>query len=446
MFFTDDSWLAIALAGLFVICLRRWKVLVLGSLLCGVLLGLWRGANERVALRSVAPYYGYNLQIQGTIAEDPTLGAHGDQRLQLRSVTISKQPVHGFVWVSLIKPAVVKRGDIVTIRGKLSEGFGTIPASMYRAQLVQITHPIPGDMARRVRDWFTGGIMRSIPTPEAMLGIGYLTGQKSALPQDFEDQLRDVGLTHAVVASGYNLTILVSLTRQVLQAVSKYIATIAAYALMGSFILVTGFSPSMTRAGIVSGLSLWAWYYGRKIHPFVLLAVAGAVTVLINPSYAWGDVGWCLSFAAFLGVMVVGPLLEHYLWGDQKPGLLMQTIVETVAAELCTLPIILVAFGHLAIYGLIANVLVVPLIPCAMACTFVAGISGLCAPSVAHVVGWPATTILHYMMSIVDRIASIPQAVVTVHYGWRQLAISYGLLALGCLYLKRKTRHRFKKS
>jgi len=426
--------------------LRRWRWLVVVSLICGVLIGLWRGTSERTALQTISRYYGHGLQINGVVSEDPTVGAHGDQRLQLRDITIMGQPVQGTVWVSLVKPATIKRGDIVALRGVLAEGFGTIPASMYRAQLLRITHPMPGDIARRVRDWFTAGISRGIPSPEAALGIGYLTGQKSALPQEFEDQLRDVGLTHAVVASGYNVTILVSLTRQALRSASKYLATIAACVLMSGFMLVTGFSPSMTRAGIVSGLSLWAWYYGRTIHPFVLLALTGSLTVLVNPSYAWGDLGWCLSFAAFVGVMIVGPLLERYFWGNQKPGMLMQTIIETIAAELCTLPIILLAFGHFAVYGLLANVLVVPLIPCTMACTFVTGISGLCAPGIAHVVGWPATTILHYMMSVVERIASIPQAVMTVHYGWPQLVVSYGVVALLCLYLKRKTRHHFKNS
>ena len=59
-----------------------------------------------------------------------------------------------------------------------------------------------------------------------------------------------------------------------------------------------------------------------------------AITVLINPSYAWGDVGWQLSFAAFAGVMLLAPLLQSYYFGDKKPGTVRQILGETIAATL----------------------------------------------------------------------------------------------------------------
>jgi hypothetical protein len=85
-----------------------------------------------------------------------------------------------------------------------------------------------------------------------------------------------------------------------------------------SFMAITGWSASMTRAGLVAGLSLWAWYYGRKFHPVTLLAIAASVTATVYPPYAWGDIGWALSFAAFAGVMIIAPIVTSYFFGSEK--------------------------------------------------------------------------------------------------------------------------------
>ena len=85
----------------------------------------------------------------------------------------------------------------------------------------------------------------------------------------------------------------------------------------------------MSRAGLVAGLGLLVWYYGRKTHPFVLLSFAAAVTLIVNPSYLWGDLGWYLSFGAFIGVIVLAPLIHRYFWGLAEAGTLRGLLVET---------------------------------------------------------------------------------------------------------------------
>lgn len=205
-------------------------------------------------------------------------------------------------------------------------GFGNFSSAVYRAKLLNVQRPEPGDVARQVRDWFADTVRRAIPDPQAALGIGYLVGQRRALPPELDEALQIAGLTHVVVASGYNLTILVRLARRLFVRVSKYLAAFAASGMIGSFVLITGASPSMSRAGLVAGLSLLAWYYGRKFHPLVLLPFAAAVTVLIDPSFAWGDLGWQLSFTAFAGVMIIAPLGQAYFFGDKKPGTIRQIL------------------------------------------------------------------------------------------------------------------------
>jgi competence protein ComEC len=443
--FIDSAWLILSGSLLAITLIKRVAILVIFAVAAGMLFGLWRGALERQALTYYSPYYGQTVTMSGTVTQDTSYGPKGDQRMRIGKVKINNQTLPEEVWISSTLNLDIKRGDIVAFKGKLGPGFGNIPASMYYAKLTKITRPYPGDIGRRARDNFADGVRNAIPEPEASLGVGYLVGQSSSLPQTLSNQFKTVGLTHAVVASGYNLTILVAFASRLFVKKSKYLTVLMSGAMISAFMLITGFSPSMSRAGLVSGLSLLAWYYGRQIHPLVLLPFAAAITVLLRPAYIWGDIGWYLSFSAFVGIIILAPLLQHYFWGlSKKPHILRALFVDTIAAQAATAPIIIYAFHQYSPYALLANILILPLVPLAMLFTFIAGVVGLIVPTYASVAGTPALAILHYSISAVNFIANLPNAKLELNFSINALSASYAILILLMTILQRKTKHRFR--
>jgi competence protein ComEC len=301
-------------------------------------------------------------------------------------------------------------------------------------------------MARVLRDWFADLVRVAIPEPESSLGIGYLVGQRRSLPVDLTLALQMAGLTHVVVASGYNLTILVRMSRRLFAKISKYLSVMVAGFMIIAFILITGLSPSMMRAGLVAALSLAAWYYGRNFHPITLLSIAVALTIIIDPSYAWGDLGWQLSFMAFGGVMILAPLASRYLFGDKKPGFIGQVLIETVSAQILTAPILIAAFGQISNVAIVTNLLVLPLVPLAMLLTFIAGLGSLAVPSLAVVIAAPATWLLGYMVNVAQFFAGLPWAVAVVKLEWWGEVICYLFIAIICLYLWRVTGYNLRSS
>lgn len=405
----------------------------------GVALGAWRGSFGQTDAAAYRPLYGYAVRAAGTVIDDPDTGANGVS-LRLGHVTIDGRAYGGKIWVSLASAKNVRRADRVELAGKMSPGFGTYAGTVYRASLTGVERTNGGDPAGGVRDWFADRIRGAVSEPQAALGIGYLVGQKSALPQDLSDAFVTVGLTHVVVASGYNLTILVRLARRLFVKVSKYLSALAAGGMIVAFMAVTGLSPSMSRAGLVSGLSLLAWYYGRAVHPLVLLPFAAAVTLLVNPSYALGDLGWALSFTSFAGVMILAPLLHAFFFGDTEPGLVRQILGETVAATVATLPVILLAFGQFSNVSVLTNLLVLPLIPLAMLLTFIAGLSAIAVPPLARVIGLPADWLLGYMVGTARYFAGLPWAVTKIEITPLVAAALYGVIIVGCVLMRRVTR------
>ena len=450
--FTDENiyksniWLVLSLAFLIFSLIKFRRIFLVLMLISGLFLGLWRASNYEFSRQDFNSYLGKNIILSGKVIDDISHGPAGETRFKLKSVSIYTQNLNGEVWVSTRNNQSLKRSDIVEVNGKMSKGFGSFFASMSGAEIISISKSSNSDYGLRARDNFANATNNSIPEPERSLGLGFLVGQKNDLPEDLQKQIKLLALSHIVVASGYNLTILVAFTRKIFAKISKYLSAITGAGMISGFILITGFSPSMSRAGLVAELSLLAWYYGRKIHPVTLLLVSAGITLIIKPSYIWGDLGWYLSFLAFIGVLILAPLLHHYFWGkENKPSWVRELLVVTISAQIMTLPILMYSFGIFSGYSLLANILILPVIPFAMAGVFVSGLAGILLPVLASVLSIPAIAVLKYCTFIIDRISAFPGVASEININFGQMLLCYVAIIFIMFTIKFKTKHNFLK-
>jgi len=435
--------LVIWVCGIALISLAFWRlrrVLLIAACMGGLLLGLGRGTLAMGDSAKYKAYYGHQVTMIGAVADDVDIKPQG-AHMTLKNIRINDHNFAGTVFATVKGGSEAKRSDEITIKGVMSEGFGGFGASIM-GDVVHVQRPVPGDIALSVRDGFASNIRRAIAEPEASLGIGYLLGQKSALPSDLVGALKIAGLTHIVVASGYNLTILVRIGRRLFAKVSKYLAMLTSSGLIVGFIAMTGLSPSMTRAGLVAGLALWAWYYGRKFHPITLLSIAASVTVFVNPSYVWGDLGWLLSFAAFAGVMIIAPIATDYFFGEENVPFVGQILIETISAQIATLPIMIMAFQQLSVIAPAANLLVLPIIPLVMLLVALAGVGVMIAPTMVAAIGWPAEQLLHIQIMIINWCADIPWALEKPEWQWWGAVLYMATVAAVIIHMKLRTGYK----
>lgn len=414
---------------------RAWMLalIVVGS----IMIGAWRGGVEMQSLGAYGRMIGQKITLTGVVGADPQAAEADAQAVALTKVEIQRTDYGGTIYATLVEAPQLRRGDKLSLEARLSPGYGPYAASAYGGRLLGVERPV--DIFLEMRDAFSGALREVMGEPMASLGVGILVGQKSELSSDFSEALKVAGLTHIVVASGYNLTILVRMARRLFEKISKYQAALWSVLMVLGFMAITGWSASMTRAGLVAGLSLWAWYYGRQFHPVTLLAVAAAITTVVYPPYVWGDIGWVLSFTAFAGVIILGPLLHAHFYGEQKAGFLARTLLETISAQLLTLPIMLGVFGQFSVVALLSNIIILPLVPLVMLLSFIAALSQMIIPAVAVFVAWPAQQVLGYMVWAVNWTASFPWAQVKIQMPWWGIVVSYGVIVLLCVYLRRAT-------
>lgn len=434
-------------APLVVLSWRRQNVLFL---LCFLVLaggiGFWRGGVYQQRLAAYDVVVDQKVVIIGSAHSDAIYGRNGQLEFDMRDArVVSPQAVSllGSLTVSGFGEPAVFKGDIVQVSGKIRRSMGNNVARISYAQLEVKSHS--GTTIDAIRRKFGAGIQSALPEPAASFALGILVGQRDTMPKEISDQLKAVGLTHIVAVSGYNLMIILRASGALLRNRSKFQYMVISSGLVGLFLLFAGSSPSIVRASVVCGLGLAAWYYGRSVRPLVLLMVSAAVTALANPLYVWGNVSWYLSFLAFFGVLVVSPLIVQRIYGmHKKPGMLMAVMVESLCAEIATLPYVLYIFGQFSFVGILANVLVVALVPLAMLLSLVAGLAGMFFPAVAGWFAWPATILITYMLDISALLSRVPHGFVdNLGFSLPLFIVSYGMITAVLLVIWHQNKRKY---
>lgn len=420
--------------------IAKSRTALLGVIFLGLGLGLLRGGTYMHHLAEIQKYRAEKITVEATVLSDAVYGRGSQLEFtagNLKVIEPINETLKGKIRASGYGEPMIYRGDTVKITGKLYPTRGGYQARMSYSRLERVG--LDNSPVHSFTRKFAAGIQSTLPEPMASFGLGILIGQRTTLPDELTEQLVLVGLVHIVAVSGYNLTILVRAAAR-LKLPSKFQQMVLSVSLVIFFLLVTGFSASIVRAAVISLLGLWAWYYGRQIRPIVLILFAAALTGLINPFYVWSDLGWYLSFLAFFGVLIIAPMIARLLSLPSKA--MTMILIETLSAEIMTLPVIMMVFGQVSLVSILANALVVPLIPIAMLLTAIAAASGVLIAPFAGWLAWPATMLLTYILDIVQLLAGLPFALKRYSINVFMMIILYAFVLILIITFHRKLKNK----
>jgi competence protein ComEC len=153
------------------------------------------------------------------------------------------------------------------------------------------------------------------------------------------------------------------------------------------YTVLVGGDAAVVRSAIMGTLTLLATRLGRQTHGFASLGTAAIVMTAIDPDVL-RDVGFQLSFAATLGLMVFTPPLERgftriassFLSKERATSLtkpVSEFVLYTFAAQLMTMPLSATYFQQLSLTSFIANPLILPAQPLLMITAGIATIAGM---------------------------------------------------------------------
>ena len=245
----------------------------------------------------------------------------------------------------------------------------------------------------RLRQGIESRYNQVLPEPEAGLLAGIVLGSKRGLPQDFYQALQKTGTLHIVVASGYNVTIIIAtLVAYLAGLLKRQWAILIGLLAVFAYTMMAGAEPAIVRAAIMGSLAFGGQILGRKTEGMRLLIAAIMVMLLVNPEIIF-DVGFQLSAAATFGLIVFSPKLEPILG---KVWLIGKNLTETTSAQIMVWPLIAYYFGQMSVFSILVNSLILWLVPIIM------GLGALLALTGNQVVGWLTYVPLTIMVRVIE--------------------------------------------
>ena len=254
-----------------------------------------------------------------------------------------------------------------------------------------------------------------LPEPHAGLLAGLLFGIKTSVPQSLYEALVQTGTLHIIALSGMNISILSGMMqRGMTPYVGRRVASVGTLFLIVAFVWFVGPSPSIVRAAIMGGLSLTALISGRQYWPIYSWVLAVVCMLLIHPVWI-GDISFQLSALATFGIIVFGRTKESFQhtplsWKDAMKEMIRDDLHLTLAAQVCTVPLILWNFHRISLIAPLANVLIGWAIAPLTGMGWITVFAGIIWRPLGQVSAWICWVFLEYIVRTVYLVSRIPGA------------------------------------
>ncbi|MFN4058104.1 MAG: ComEC/Rec2 family competence protein [Roseinatronobacter sp.] len=248
-----------------------------------------------------------------------------------------------------------------------------------RKPIEVIAPPAPDEWAlsiHRMRMAMSRAIQERLPGEAGAFATAILTGDRSAIPDERLEELRRSNLAHLLAISGLHMGLLTGFVFGLLRFVmalvpwvalrlpTRKVAALGALGAAAFYLALSGGNIATQRAFVMVAVMLVAVLVDRQAISLRSVALAAVIILLLRPE-ALVQAGFQMSFAATIALVAVFRAINDH--PDQRSRIprgawpVLSVVICSVVAGLATAPIAAAAFNRASDYGLIANLLAVPL-------------------------------------------------------------------------------------
>ena len=188
-------------------------------------------------------------------------------------------------------------------------------------------------------------------------------GDKSAISREQKESYAIAGTSHLLALSGLHLGIIYMLLSWLFHNRRRQLLNqLLLVGSIWSFVLLVGMPSSVVRAAIMISIYAFVSLLNRSKAPINTLALAAIIMLCFNP-YALFDVGFQLSFAAVLAILLFVPLFESLITTHRLPLTILKSMTAvSIAAQIGTAPLVAYHFGRFSPWFLLSNYVSIPLV------------------------------------------------------------------------------------
>ncbi|WP_261807737.1 DNA internalization-related competence protein ComEC/Rec2 [Paenibacillus sp. N3.4] len=244
---------------------------------------------------------------------------------------------------------------LLTVKGVDQALVEPMAPSLSVVQLLRLNDGLRDALGRRVDLIFPAsqvGFMKSL-----------LVGQKDDLDAERFQQFSELGLTHILAISGLHVAVFLGVLIWVMRKLkfAKETYLLVCIWLLPCYILLTGASPSVVRAGLMSMVALYAARRGLLKDVLHIMAIVAWAMLLWNPYYLL-DVSFQLSFLVTLGLILGVQRIDNLLKKWISWPILRNTASLTFVSQLISFPVSIYYFNQYSLLSWLVNAVLVPVI------------------------------------------------------------------------------------
>lgn len=456
--------LCVSFAGLFINA--NFRPVLIALLLVAVGFGIAKARTE--ALRGPVLEFRYYGPIQGRVVNIDRSASEAVRltldRVVLSNVAPLKTPSRVRVSLHGTQPLTdIAPGDTLVMTGHLSPPSGPAEPGGFdfqrHAWFLQLGGvgytrtpalrllPPEGDPALalfKLRVGLAAQLEEQMPPDTAGIAAAITTGDRSSIPTETLENLRAANLAHLLAISGLHMGLLTGFIFGLLRLVlalmpnlslrwpNKKIAAVGALCVGAGYLALSGGNVATQRAFVMVAVMFIAILFDRRALTLRAVAIAAVIVLLLRPE-ALMSPGFQMSFAATTALVFAFGQIRDWELGPKTRWVrgAMQVVVSSGVAGLATAPFAAAHFNQIAHFGLIANVLSVPVMGTVVMPSAV--LAACLAPLGLEWVGlWLMDIGLRWILMIAEWTASQPGAVghVIAPTDW-----VLPILALGGLHL-----------
>ncbi len=231
-----------------------------------------------------------------------------------------------------------------------------------------------GLRVHRLRLRISAAVQAALPGEAGAFAAAVTTGDRSAMGRDTLDALRASNLAHLLAISELHMGLLTgfvfaairlalaAVPRIALRRPVKKWAALASLAAGAFYYLLSGGNVATERAFIMVAVIFTAVLFDRRAITLRAVAIAALIVLGLRPE-TLTEPGFQMSFAATTALVAVFGWLRDWQ-GWAPPGWLRPVaavVISSAVAGAATAPVAAAHFNRIADYGLLANLLSVPL-------------------------------------------------------------------------------------
>lgn len=224
----------------------------------------------------------------------------------------------------------------------------------------------------RIKKWGENKLKAYFPEKEAGILMTMLFGDKSELDSGVKELYKTAGILHILSVSGLHVSLLGYGFYRLLRrcGLSMQCSAIAAVLWMAAYGIMIGMGVSAFRAVLMFCIQMLAEWWGRTYDLLTALAVAAVLLILQNPLYFFHS-GFWLSFTCVLAIRLLYPWLKLPEKAEENRFVcrirsLGNAVLLSVSITIVTLPVFLWFYYEVSFWGILWNLLVIPLMSIVM--------------------------------------------------------------------------------